>query len=142
MTIKKHYQTKQQLAIEEYICSTTDHFTVADVCAHFREEGKSFGSATVYRALERLIEEGKVKKYIIDEQSAACFEYINPESSCVEPRCYHLKCRECGRLVHLNCGDIEALVSHIHKRHGFLIDMNRTVFYGICDTCSEERFKS
>ena len=79
MTIKKHYQTKQQLAIEEYICSTTDHFTVADVCAHFREEGKSFGSATVYRALERLIEEGKVKKYIIDEQSAACFEYINPE---------------------------------------------------------------
>ncbi len=137
MAVKKHYQTKQQKAIEDYISGTTEHFTVADVCAHFRGESKSLGAATVYRALERLMEEGKVKKYIIDEQSAACFEYVNPVS-CIEPRCYHLKCRQCGKLVHLNCNDIDALVAHIQEKHGFLIDMNRTVFYGKCDACSKE----
>ena len=138
MAVKKHYQTKQQNAIEGYISETTDHFTVADVCAHFRAEGNSLGTATVYRAIERLMKAGKVKKYIIDEQSAACFEYINPELSCAEPSCYHLKCQKCGKLVHLSCRDIEALVFHIQTNHGFLIDMNRTVFFGICDTCGKD----
>ena len=132
------YRTKNRDALVAYLQSREgEHVTVNEIHDHFRQAGSSMGLATIYRQLEQLVGEGHMRKYVVDSGSAACFEYVNPVS-CMEPRCYHLKCRQCGKLVHLNCNDIDALVAHIQEKHGFLIDMNRTVFYGKCDACSKE----
>ncbi len=135
----KKYKTKQREELEGYLKTIpSEHFTVADICSHFKNEGKNIGTTTVYRQLERLMEEGRVNKYILDEQTSACFEYIGDDSHHHHPSCYHMKCEKCGTLYHMDCHEIEDLAHHLKEHHGFRVDPFRTVFYGICAKCSGE----
>ncbi len=130
------YRTKQRDEIIAYLKTTNSkHFTAADLCEHFKNHNIPVGTTTVYRQLEQLVSEGLVKKYIIDENSSACFEYIGDDVNSQPGSCYHLKCSECGRLIHLTCSEISAFEDHICEHHGFTIDKMRTVFYGTCREC-------
>ena len=128
------YKTKQREALLRYLMTVPgEHVTAADVCAHFRGQGAAIGTATVYRHLENLVDEGLVSKYVIDGASPACFEYIG--GGCGDEPCFHCKCMRCGTLIHLHCGELAGLGQHIAAEHGFTIDPMRTVFYGVCDAC-------
>ena len=111
------------------------HFTAGDVCAFFRSQGSTMGQSTVYRQLESLVEEGIVSKYVIDGTSPACFEYVGTEEHAGEGICYHCKCEKCGKLIHLNCSELEEFRKHLEAVHGFQMDPFRTVFYGLCGQC-------
>lgn len=50
---------------------------------------------------------------------------------------YHCKCEKCGRLIHLQCNEVESLKQYMMNRHGFEMDALRTVFYGVCSECKE-----
>ncbi len=135
MAEKSKYRTKHREDLIAYLKTVPGrHVTAADVCDHFRRQGRSIGTATVYRQLERMVEDGTVNKYIIDKNSSACFEYIGPEH-CHQPVCYHCKCEKCGKLIHLECGELAQVQAHVLADHGFLVDPMRTVFYGICEDC-------
>ena len=139
MAARVQYNTKQREALLEYLEQIPGkHFTAADLCRYFRETGRKIGTATVYRQLERLVEEGSVNKYIIDENSGACYEYINPDVCCHQPSCFHCKCEKCGRLIHLDCQEIQMLSEHLLGHHQFQLNPMRTVFYGLCRKCRQE----
>jgi Fur family ferric uptake transcriptional regulator len=135
MPIKKSYSTKHQEELLNYMReSAGTHVTAGDICMHMRAAGSNIGTATVYRHLEKMVDEGIVNKYIIDEGSSACYEYVD---GCDKSgSCYHLKCEVCGRLIHLGCEEISALNDHIKEHHGFTINPRRTVFYGVCEECA------
>lgn len=134
------YKTKQREALLSYLMTVPgEHVTAADVCSHFRERGASIGTATVYRHLESLVDEGLVSKYIIDGASPACFEYLGAEHPHGRDEiCFHCKCEKCGKLIHLHCDELAGIGAHLAAHHGFAINPMRTVFYGICDACREE----
>lgn len=134
------YKTKQREALLSYLMTVPgEHVTAADVCSHFRERGASIGTATVYRHLESLVDEGLVSKYIIDGASPACFEYLGAEHPHGRDEiCFHCKCEKCGTLIHLHCDELAGIGAHLAAHHGFAINPMRTVFYGICDACREE----
>ena len=90
---------------------------------------------TVYRNLEKLVDQGIIAKYIIDGTTSACFEYV-PEKE-EKQLSYHCKCEKCGRLIHLRCDEVKGLQQHMAQNHGFTMDPLRTVFYGICSDCAE-----
>ena len=137
MSEKNAYKTRQRDELLNYLRTTSsEHITVNDVCGHFRRCGCSIGTATVYRQLERMVDEGLVNKYVIDANSPACFEYIGSESHCGE-LCFHCKCEKCGRLIHLHCEELEGLSAHVRESHGFRINPMRTVFYVLCEACRE-----
>lgn len=132
------YNTKQSCEILNYLKENAgSHFTSQDISDHFRAQGINIGQATIYRRLDRLTTEGLVNKYIIDEKSPACYEYVGTEH-CSHEKCYHMKCEKCGKLIHLNCEEIDELFKHVSEEHGFLLDPRRTVFYGICAGCNKE----
>ena len=132
-----NYKTRQYGDIVSFLQSKKGcHVTAGDVCCHFEQSGKKIGKATVYRQLDRLVEEGVINKYLIDENSGACFEYVDRENDCHE-ECYHCKCEKCGKLIHLECHEIGQLSDHLSGHHGFKIDPKRTVFYGICSECGK-----
>lgn len=134
---KPPYKTKQQELLLSYLSTIKGkHFTAEDIRAHFEGKNISIGTATIYRQLEKLVSEGKIQKYFIDEHSAACFEYTGEECSQNESH-FHLKCEQCGRLIHLECGELEELGSHLKSEHGFKLNPLRTVFYGLCTNCSK-----
>ena len=132
---KTAYKTKQQELLFSYLREMQGkHFTAEDVRTHFEEKKISIGIATIYRQLEKLVSEGKIQKYFIDDHSAACFEYPG-EADKNEDTQFHLKCEKCGQLFHLDCDDMKALCGHIKNEHGFALDPYRTVLYGLCDSC-------
>jgi Fur family ferric uptake transcriptional regulator len=131
------YKTKHYYTILDYIKSKpTKHYTAAEIDAAFSGKDKNIGTATVYRNLERMVEEGILTKYYIDKDSAAYYQYLDPESHSPKGTCYHLRCEVCGRLVHLHCKEVDEFKDHMLREHSFHLDPMRTVFYGICDECA------
>lgn len=143
MSGKIVYKTKQREELMEYLMTIPGkHITVNDICNHFKQEGRNIATATVYRQLEKMVDEGIVKKYIIDANSPACFEFSPEEEECGPEVCFHCKCEECGRLIHLHCEELEEIKEHLVADHGFVLNPLRTVFYGLCDQCSSKAKRS
>ncbi len=137
MSEKNQYKTKQREELLNYLCSSrSEHVTVNEICGHFQRRGCPIGTATVYRQLERMVDEGLVSKYTVDASSPACFAYIGADSHAAQT-CFHCKCERCGRLIHLHCEELESLGDHLLEEHGFRLNPMRTVFYGLCEACRE-----
>ncbi len=136
MNSKSKYKTKQREMLLGYFETVPGiHVTAGDVCSYLRERGASIGQSTVYRQLENLVDEGIIKKYIVDVNSPACFEYVEPGSHGEGEICFHCKCEKCGKLIHLHCDELEWMQSHLISEHRFQMDPTRTVFYGLCEQC-------
>ena len=70
MGTKAPYQTKQMKQILAYLQTIEGtHVTAADVCSYFKEQGINVGTTTVYRNLEKMVEQGLVAKYNVDGTS-------------------------------------------------------------------------
>ncbi len=138
MTTRTKYKTRQRENLLKFFETVPGiHVTAGDVCRYFKEQGTSIGQSTVYRHLESLVDEGVIKKYIIDGDSPACFEYVGPESHVDAEICFHCKCEKCGKLIHLHCEELEEIQGHLLAEHHFRVDPTRTVFYGLCEQCME-----
>ncbi len=136
MNSQLKYKTKQKEILLNYFKTIPGiHVTAAGVYAYLKSQNASIGKATVYRQLENLVSDGVIKKYIIDANSPACFEYVDPESHIDGEVCFHCKCEKCGKLIHLHCDELEEIQKHLASVHHFTLDPVRTVFYGLCDQC-------
>ncbi len=126
------YKTRQRGIIENALKQTSGHITVDALVLKLSEQGESVGRTTVWRCLERLAEEGRVRKYV-HTGDGTCYQYIDGSAHCFEH--FHLKCEKCGRLIHMQCDTMEKLSQHIEQGHNFKINPLKTVFYGICGEC-------
>ena len=134
---KSVYKTKQLDFLMSYIKENQGrHFTAEEVRSHFEAKQIPIGIATIYRQLEKLVADGTLQKYFIDEHSAACFEYAGENCKAETPH-FHLKCEACGNLFHIECDEIQELSEHLSKEHGFNLNPFRTVLYGICGACKK-----
>lgn len=127
------YNTKQKSAIINCIQEIDNrHFTVDELFDLLNKGGNSVGRTTVYRMLERLTDEGVLRKYAATGESA-CYQYAGERDDCHEH--FHLKCEKCGSLIHLDCDEIAEFHNHIKSHHGFSVNNFKTVIYGICEGC-------
>lgn len=129
------YQTKQRAAILALLTQCRAHMTADDIVRQLQERGLAVGKSTVYRYLDKLIEQGSVRRYVIEEGMPACYEYCAEADACSSH--YHLKCTQCGRLLHVECETLRELNAHVRQHHGFLVDGSKTVLYGLCAHCAE-----
>ena len=137
---KVKYKTKQMTELLDFLQSVKgSHVTVSDINNYFREKDIDVGMTTIYRNLEKLVSEGVVAKYVVDGTSSACIEYIGDLHNDAETSCYHCKCEVCGKIIHLQCDEVEHLREHICEHHNFIIDSKRTVFYGVCSQCKNKK---
>lgn len=129
------YKTKQREYILEYFRTCGGgHITVAELVRHLQDTGTPVGTATVYRNLEQMVSEGLVRKYILDEKSSACYQFIGTQHTACQEH-FHLKCVKCGKLFHVSCDYLNQLGKHLLEHHGFVIDHTKTVLYGTCQDC-------
>ncbi|MCL2873729.1 MAG: transcriptional repressor [Defluviitaleaceae bacterium] len=134
MSRKTTYSTKQSESILEYIISLGNrHVIAAEILKHFESSDTPIGKATVYRHLDKLTECGKLRKYVTDNLSSACFQYVDNSEDCHEH--LHLKCEDCGELIHLQCDLLNEFSRHIHNEHAFWINVVKTTLHGKCMSC-------
>lgn len=131
------YNTRQKEKLLSYLISNkNEHTNVTRISAFLESEGTHVGTATIYRQLDRLVEQGIVRRYTIDGKTGACYQYVGSSGECHQH--FHLKCKSCGRLIHTDCARLSEINSHILEHHGFSVDTSMTVFYGICSDCRED----
>lgn len=134
---KTHYKTKQLDQLIDILKEHSGmHMTANDIYELCKNHGIQIGVTTIYRRLEVLVEQGVVAKYVVDHTTSACYEYVGDGQEKVIT--YHCKCEKCGKLYHVQCKEIDGLRSHMLKHHHFEIDLSRTVFYGLCETCRNQ----
>jgi Fur family ferric uptake transcriptional regulator len=129
------YHTRQGRIILDYMRSLGgSHVTASQLARHVAAAGEAaIGQTTVYRHLEKLLAEGKIRKYLLSDGESACYQYVEDGPECREH--FHLKCEVCGELIHADCELLDAIDQHLLAEHDFQINALKTVLYGTCKKC-------
>ena len=127
------YKTKQRVAILDFIESNKDReVTANDILVYLNKNDLKASQTTIYRYLDNLVKEGIIKKNYSEEKSSSCYQYVGKR--CKEH--YHLKCNNCGEIIHLDSEIFSSIEKKIIDRYGFKIDNIKTILYGTCNKCN------
>jgi Fur family ferric uptake transcriptional regulator len=115
-----------------------NHVTVNQLVNRFAGRGEAgISQTTIYRQLEKLLVQGKIRKYLLSDGESACYQYVEDGSLCREH--FHLKCEACGELIHADCELLDAIDRHLFADHDFKINALKTVLYGTCKKCLNKK---
>lgn len=127
------YKTKQRVAILDFIESNKDReVTANDILVYLNKNDLKASQTTIYRYLDNLVKEGIIKKNYSEEKASSCYQYVGKR--CKEH--YHLKCNNCGEIIHLDSEIFSSIEKKIIDRYGFKIDNIKTILYGTCNKCN------
>lgn len=129
------YNTKQKQLIKKIITENKDlQLTCEDISDMLKKANTPVGKATVYRFLEKLAQNGEVRKFTETNCKSATYQFVDKELNCEEH--LHLRCVQCGKFFHLGCDFMSGVSEHIKMHHRFEIDNSKTVILGTCENCS------
>ena len=129
------YLTKNKKTVLGFLKANADrHYTIEEI----QKELPDIPQASLYRIIDSLVEIGLVRKYIVDNNTPACFQYVGDG---IKHSHFNLLCTKCGKLIHLECHEVNELIEHIEKEHGFSVDISKVNLYGLCEECQKEMNK-
>ena len=132
--MRGEYSTRQKRDLLKFMkAHSLENFSVDDVVFRLQGEGTPIGRSTVYRYLESMAEQGAVRKYQ-NAQGMTQYQHVEDESLCT--RHFHMMCKLCGKLQHVDCDLMKSLSAHVADAHGFELDARETVLVGICAKCT------
>ncbi len=134
----ERYQTKWKQSLLAFFAENPSRaVTAKEVYDKVAEGDGALSITTVYRNLDRLVEEGLLVKGSTEGGKSATYLWVRDEG-CFEH--LHLQCVSCGRILHLDCHDTEEYIEHLAAEHRFRLLCGRTVLYGRCaDCCRSDR---
>ncbi len=128
------YNTRQkQMVTDQLVAFGARAVTAEEVMDCLRARAQAVGKTTVYRQLEKLVENGAARK-ILSLEGQALYQYVGDARACETH--LHCRCVRCGELAHMDacCSYLSA---HLMEEHGFALDAGRTVLLGMCRECRE-----
>lgn len=132
------YNTKQRAIILSFLKENkTSHLTADEITSALLNGGFRVGKTTVYRYLDKLVENGQARKFLPPDGKSSCYQYVEDKEICAEH--FHFKCDGCGKLFHTECDMLSNINKHINAEHNFFIDSSKTVFYGSCEKCLKQK---
>lgn len=126
-----HRLTEPRRAVAELIAGREGHFTAADLAADARRRHLPIGRATIFRALDLLLELGVVERLDLPSGEHA---YIG----CEPAHHHHVVCSSCGRATDIDDAGLRAVVDAIGERTGYRIDAHRLELFGRCPSCQSK----
>jgi Fur family ferric uptake transcriptional regulator len=111
---------------EEQCC-----LTVPVIHARVRRRRPGTGIASIYRALETLVELGLVHRLELGTGGA---RYEPAEAG--GDHHHHLVCDDCGKVEAFTDARLERVIDHVSKTAAFRIDEHDVVLRGLCRACA------
>ena len=137
MPERQNYNTKARKYILDFL-KTRQESTVsaADITDYLNNMGAAVNQATVYRYLNRLSRENLLLRFTDSKTKKSVYRFVDADRGCDGH--IHIKCLSCGRLMHLECDFMEDIKKHLYHDHGFLLQCDGSILYGICEECQEK----
>ncbi|MBR3644855.1 MAG: transcriptional repressor [Lachnospiraceae bacterium] len=131
------YNTEQKKLIIDFLSRNCENsYTIEELIVGLNNEASDSqtvpGRSTVYRLINRMVEEGNVKRFVKGHSrhfyyqcigSAHCHDHI------------HMKCTNCGKLFHMDDAITEKLLLEVLSSSHFKVDKEETTLFGTCDHC-------
>jgi Fur family ferric uptake transcriptional regulator len=127
------YTTKQRMLLLDFLSEHIDETLSAGQIAEALT-GKGISASAIYRNLAALEQEGKVKRLPKPGRTETYYRYTDGEHCRGH---LHLSCLCCGKTIHVEETETEALARRLAKNEGFALDREDTVLYGICADCQK-----
>ncbi len=127
------YATKQRMLLLDFLSEHIDETLSAGQIAEALS-GKRISTSAIYRNLAALEQEGKLKRSAKPGSQEAYYRYTDDEDCRGH---LHLSCLRCGKTVHVEEAETDALAHRLAKNEGFTLDRTDTVLYGICADCQK-----
>jgi Fur family ferric uptake transcriptional regulator len=108
----------------QVLSSAPVHLTAEEILGKLDDVGR----ATVYRALDRLCEEGIVNRLSL-ESGTSVYEYVREMHM-------HFMYRKCGCVYDIP-GDSMAILEQTLRKSGHIIQKTDVTAYGICRDCQK-----
>ena len=121
--------TRQRTAVLEALRRAPEPLSAKDIHAGL---GHSVGLATVYRALQGLVDSGQVDVFRRDT-GEALFRLCKPVHH------HHLVCQRCGRVEEIDACEVEPWAARVGRRRGFSVTGHQADVFGVCASCQRAR---
>ncbi len=119
--------TRQRTAVLDALQRAPEPLSAQDLHAQL---GRSVGLATVYRALQGLVDSGQVDVFR-RESGEALFRLCNPVHH------HHLLCQRCGRVEEIDACEVEPWAARVARRRGFTLAGHQADIFGVCPRCQD-----
>lgn len=121
--------TRQRRAIQDLLSDADDFRSAQDIHDVLRRRDEKVGLATVYRALQAMVDGGEIDVLKTDAGESV-YRRCSPSHH------HHLVCRTCGRTVEIEGPAVERWAATVASEHGYA-DVSHTVeLFGVCPQCA------
>lgn len=121
--------------VDQYILDTLSkehtHLTSHQVYEEIRPRLPAVNPSTVYRALERLTQNGKLSVSDMGTGSAV-YELVSHDKH------HHLVCQACGRVMTIGNEDVQRFFNVIDLDYRFEVKTNHLILFGLCEECRDK----
>lgn len=124
--------TKQKEIILDILDQNRIHPTIQEIYSLAKEKYPSIGQATIYRNVNKLVEEEKVLR--LPETKDEGYHYditMTPHN--------HLICNSCGRIIDLFDNDYNDMLKKIEESNSVKITKSLLILEGICSKCKNNK---
>ncbi|MCX8023877.1 MAG: transcriptional repressor [Thermanaerothrix sp.] len=122
-------QSSVQLAILEALAGEGDsHLSALEIYERLKARLPAIAPSTVYRALERLTQQGLVSVSDMG-RGVTLYERVGQALH------HHLVCTGCGRILTIDHTQVGPFFAAIEAAHDFHIQTNHLILFGLCADC-------
>ena len=127
------YNTQQKKLLIDFLRENKEQsFSVDEIALKI-----SVGKSTIYRLITDLAANGTVKKFAREGGRGFFYQFINDDGEC---GChFHMKCTDCGKILHMAEKATEHILNDIFDKENFVADKSRTVIFGKCLECDAQK---
>ena len=132
MEHKIRQRTTQQLTvISAAIQGDHSHPSAEDIYSRVRKVLPHISLGTVYRTLQRLVQEGKIQMLLLGERTARYDPTLAEHD--------HFICQRCGRVEDVWIGRNRQVNFTPLTKEGFTVTSHRLAIHGLCQLCGRRR---
>ena len=124
-------QTPQREAILRILQAADRPMTVDEIWSAMAQHRS--GVPTVYRNLERFVQEGWAESILGPDQ---VMRFVRCHSA---RHHHHLSCESCGRMVEVEICGIEPSLASMERTSGFRVTRHQLNVFGICPACQNAK---
>jgi Fur family transcriptional regulator, ferric uptake regulator len=114
--------------IIDFLSLKQHHFTSQQVFDQIKTRLPAVNRSTIYRSLERLVNQGKISVSDIGTGSLV-YELVENTTH------HHLVCQQCHQIITIPPEEVTKLFNTIEQNSHFQIITNHLILYGICSFC-------